>query len=686
MRNVRFLGVLLLACAWALQAKAQAPAAVPTRVQSVLACPLVATAPIIDGKLDDAVWAQAQPLREFSFKKAGVSYQTEAWICRDASNIYLAARCFDAAPDKVVSTNEALWRNDCIELYLVPDKKAAFYVHFAIDCAGKYNGETWVPDEWNEPTAGAKVNLQVKTGREAKAWTVEVAIPIASFGRQIKPDSVWALGLNREKWTEPVEVSSFQGGFNRPGEYPDLVFDTRSLVFDGIGVRNLSPAQAPIPAVNAIFQAGDKTEISKLNVPPGRSIALDWRKALGDLPAGKDFTLTLQTPDGKTLAQEKYTMVAPPKPLIELDVAKLPAPKFAPSVLDDPKFFPIGVWLQPAGGNVTADYKAMGVNVYFGGESSYPSPKGKTWLDALQKEGMYGIISYSPEAVAEKLHEHPAMIGWHIDDEPDQSKDGKPSVGYDQIAATLAKVRAASPARPLWMNLTCAVADERWIGRGLPEEMYPKYCALADVLSYDLYPCNSLGADGPERFHLVAKGMDRLRKWTDGRKPRWFVLEINRFTKAEEQDSRSPTPEEVQTQMWMALVHGARGLVFFCHSWYQKADFRRIEPDMVTALTKYDGEIQSLARVLNAPDVAGAKVVPSLGGRVDVLVKKVDGATYVMAVNMYRKAEKPAITLPGVADGTAEVLFEKRTVPVKGGQIVDDFAPYAVHRYKIAGP
>jgi YD repeat-containing protein len=41
---------------------------------------------------------------------------------------------------------------------------------------------------------------------------------------------------------------------------------------------------------------------------------------------------------------------------------------------------------------------------------------------------------------------------------------------------------------------------------------------------------------------------------------------------------------------------------------------------------------------------------------------------------MFKKTEKPTITVPGAADGTAEVLFENRTVPVKGGQIVDDFA------------
>jgi len=335
---------------------------------------------------------------------------------------------------------------------------------------------------------------------------------------------------------------------------------------------------------------------------------------------------------------------------------------------------------------VPADYKKLGVNVYYGGVDSYPNPRGKAWLDALQKEGMYGIIGYSAESAKARLHEHPATLGWHVADEPDQSNQGVPAVSYDDLAVILAKVRALAPAKPLFMNLSCGVADERWIGRGLKDADYPKYCSLADVVSYDIYPCNSLGGDGPERFHMVAKGMDRLAKWTGGEKPLWFILEVNRFSQESQADSRAPTPDEVRTQMWMAIVHGARGLTLFCHSWYQKATWGRIDPEMREALTKATGEIHSLAAVINSPTLADVvKVEPSMGSRVDVLVKKHDGHLYVFAVNMYHKPEKAAFTLKGVGDGTAEVLFEDRALDVKAGAFTDEFAPYAVHRYRIKG-
>ena len=106
---------------------------------------------------------------------------------------------------------------------------------------------------------------------------------------------------------------------------------------------------------------------------------------------------------------------------------------------------------------------------------------------------------------------------------------------------------------------------------------------------------------------------------------------------------------------------------------------------MMTALKPIIGEFHQLAEVINSPTVeSGATVKTTRGSRVSTMVKKHEGATYVFSVNMYRRPEKPVITVKGVGDGEAEVLFENRRIPVKGGKIVDNFAPYAVHRYRIA--
>jgi hypothetical protein len=117
----------------------------PRRTASTLAAPMLAPAPAIDGKLDDAAWGKAQPLRDWAYNK-DIRYQTEAWVGRDATTLYFAARCFDDNLKGLVTENEgtALWRNDCIELFLVPDKERLFFAHMVISCDGKEIGRAHV--------------------------------------------------------------------------------------------------------------------------------------------------------------------------------------------------------------------------------------------------------------------------------------------------------------------------------------------------------------------------------------------------------------------------------------------------------------------------------------------------------------------------------------------------------------
>ena len=657
---------------------------VPVRQSGVLVAPLVDAAPKIDGKLDDATWAKAQPLRHFGFRNKAVRYQTEGWLCRDAAKFYFAARCFDDNLAGLVTAFEgrALWKNDCIELFVVPEKKELFYAHLIVTCDGRTHGSTWVPDEWGEPTRGMDVKLTAATGREKDAWTMELSVPIAAFGHAITPASVWALGFCREKHSDPPEVSSFQGGFNRPREYPDLVFDNRIVVADGVGFRNIGGTPQ---RVQITFRSGPKDSDSVRTIEPGQSSPVTWQALIRTLPEAKEFSIAASAQDGRLIAEEMYLLASPPSKEEPVDVSKIPPAKFAKTVLDDPSFFPVSVWLQPAG--PAAAYKAMGVNVYVGGVDSYPRPKDREFLDAIHKHGMFAICPYKKQYVEEKLFEHPAFIGWMFGDEPDNVNQATGQVGRTpaDLLADLARIRRDDPAHRVYLNLGCGVANERFVGRGATDEQYADYPKACDIISFDVYPCNSIQPNGPDRLHLVAKGIDRLRKWAGPEKKVWCWIEANKISKGE---GRAPTPDEVKTQIWMALVHGANGYGFFCHSWAgERASVSAIAPEMQAALAPINVEVHKLAPVLNSPTIADAATVkPSMGSRVDAMVKRHEGATYVFAVNMFRKPEKATLTVKGLGDATAEVLFENRTLPVKGGAFTDDFVPYAVRRYKLATP
>ena len=84
----------------------RAPAAAVPALVRATAFP-AASAPAIDGRDDDAVWAAATPIsgfRVFDPKEDGEpSFPTEVRFAYDAENLYVFVRMFDPAPDSIVS-------------------------------------------------------------------------------------------------------------------------------------------------------------------------------------------------------------------------------------------------------------------------------------------------------------------------------------------------------------------------------------------------------------------------------------------------------------------------------------------------------------------------------------------------------------------------------------------------------
>ncbi|HYE57290.1 MAG TPA: carbohydrate binding family 9 domain-containing protein, partial [Rhodothermales bacterium] len=78
-----------------------------------LAATRTATPPRIDGDLDDAVWAQAPVVSDFTQRQPDVgrpaSQRTEVRLLYDEGALYVAARMFDTAPDSI---GASLFRRD----------------------------------------------------------------------------------------------------------------------------------------------------------------------------------------------------------------------------------------------------------------------------------------------------------------------------------------------------------------------------------------------------------------------------------------------------------------------------------------------------------------------------------------------------------------------------------------------
>jgi len=350
--------------------------------------------------------------------------------------------------------------------------------------------------------------------------------------------------------------------------------------------------------------------------------------------------------------------------------------------------FPIGVWLQSTPN--AAKYKAAGFNFYLG---LWKGPT-EEQLAALKAAHMPVICEQNAVGLAHLAD--PTIIGWMHQDEPDNAQPltdpatGKagygPCVPPARIIAAYARLRAADPTRPVLLNLGEGVANDQWIGRGSGASLsdYPQYVKGTDLVSFDVYPIAGLGKpDGENYLWYVAKGVTRLVGWTAGRQTVWNYIECTHIG-----SDREPTPAQVRSEVWMALIHGSRGLLYFVHEFQPKFNEHALldDPPMLAAVTGINQQVHALAPVLNSPTLAQAASVASSSPKtpIDLMVKRQGKATYLFAVGMRNNPASGAFTVRGLPKtARAEVIGEARTITVKGGKFSDAFGPYAVHLYRI---
>jgi hypothetical protein len=248
-------------------------------------------------------------------------------------------------------------------------------------------------------------------------------------------------------------------------------------------------------------------------------------------------------------------------------------------------------------------------------------------------------------------------------------------------------MKAKDPTRPILLNLGQGVANDEWVGRG-PEgkpEDYLTYVKGSDMVSFDIYPVTGLDKPDSENYlWYVPKGVDRLVKWTEGKKPVWTCIECTRIG---ERDKKA-TPRQVRAEVWMSLTHGSRGLIYFVHQFAPKFNEHALldDPEMLSGVMQINRQIHELAPVLNSPlPVGGAGSVSSSNKvPISMMIRRYQGSTYVFSVGMRNEAVRGTFGIVGMPPKTeAEVLGESRKIPVNHGIFSDDFKPYDVHLYRI---
>ncbi len=379
----------------------------------------------------------------------------------------------------------------------------------------------------------------------------------------------------------------------------------------------------------------------------------------------------------------------PPKTLAPLppprDWSPTPFERWTNGPPARPDFFPIAVWLQDP--RNAPRYKEAGFNLYVG---LWKGPT-EEQLAALREAGMPVICSQNDVGLQHRSD--PIIVGWMHGDEPDNAQkrpDGKgygPPIPPEKIQQDYQRLVKQDPTRPVLLNLGQGVAWDHWRGRGVrtnhPED-YPKYVQGGDIISFDIYPAVHSHPDVAGRLWYVPFGVTRLRKWTGDRKIVWNCIECTRISNP----NVKPTPQQVRAEVWMSIVFGSRGLIYFVHQFKPKFIEAGLlaDAEMLRAVTEINRQIHSLAAVINSPPVPDAASVSSSDPRVPVCltVRRFQGDTYVFAVSLFHLPTTARFSLRGVTgQRQVEVLGEQRTLTATDGRFTDQFRGYDVHLYRV---
>jgi hypothetical protein len=357
----------------------------------------------------------------------------------------------------------------------------------------------------------------------------------------------------------------------------------------------------------------------------------------------------------------------------------------------DPGFFPIAVWLQ--GSWHASELAKLGINIYVGNNAGTDTLAAAD-LAILKGLGMYAIVGQDKVGLANI--DDPTIVGWWMTpDEPDNAQPAAgggygPPVSPATLVSQYAAYKAADGTRPIFLGLGQGVAYDGWEGRGSGAPAESGYVPASDIVAFDIYPYNNCGGDKNEQvtcgqFWLNAFGVDRLHQWSNRNQAVWTDFET---TIISANSTAGPTPAQTSSEVWLALIHSANGVIYFIDSWEPmfREDAIFASATMTAAVTALNQQIKSLAPELNSASIPNLVSVVSSNGAapVDTMVKANGTSIYVFSAVSRAGTTTASFTIKGMTgSGVATVVGESRTINVVGGTYSDSFAESGVHIYRI---
>lgn len=351
----------------------------------------------------------------------------------------------------------------------------------------------------------------------------------------------------------------------------------------------------------------------------------------------------------------------------------------------DPSFFPVGVFFgRPAH---SQQLKSLGINVFQAVEHN-------DLLSVATSQGIFCIVQ--DEFTAEEIGDDPLAVGLFAYDECDMGLGCGGADTVESLANMRIQVdslRSRKDGRFINANYSKGVLDTYW-ARGTMVE----FMAMVDTASVDNYaytsPATAMAVSASPHWPVdvpVARAatygwlVDRMRAFqsSSGVQPNWMFVETA-MPYLTDEGAVTITPEQIEGACWSAIIHEARGIVFFQHNNdgvlgnYSLVDAPRERLDRITRTIT---DIRNLAPVLNTQSFRW-----NFGEGSETMLKTYGDEAYIFAaLALGTEPGKRTFNLPPTFVATAiEVIGEDRKIPVDGSIFVDDFEfEYTHHTYRI---
>jgi len=305
-------------------------------------------------------------------------------------------------------------------------------------------------------------------------------------------------------------------------------------------------------------------------------------------------------------------------------------------IVEGKPFFPLGLYLGPTEEEHLARIAKAGFNTilcYGYGAGKDP----RAYLDRAAKHGLKVIYSikdfyegstWYPKQGATRdldqmkkyiaeLRDHPALLAWYTNDELGPEWMPKLQAAYDLLCDL-------DPDHPAFQVLCVPSQNHLYYG-------------VTDILGVDPYPVPR------HPVTMVAEWMDTAREAMWAAKPVWCVPQIFQWANySKDAKDREPTSEEKRAMVFLALIHGAQGLI--CYSYYDlfKGDDKAVFDRRWREVSAIAGEVAKLAPVL----LEGKEAACDLKGAVRCRVLDHGNAAHVIVVNTSPNACDAVVVTP----------------------------------------